>query len=113
MENNRELIAHGAVQMFFWGLDGRLDVKGVDINVITHKETTIISAETPKFGTHYCVKILHSESNHKFIKEIHSFCELIDDKQNEIRQDEAEADERAYESYVDSVISELKIDRMS
>ena len=113
MKNNREFIAHGAVQMFFWGLDGQLELNGIDINIVADDNRTLISAETPKFGTHYSVRILHSESNHKFMKEIHSFCELLDDKQTEIRNDEAEADIIAFESYVDGEISEMKIRRMS
>jgi len=110
---DRKLIAHGAIQMFFWGLDGQLGVNGIDIVVEIKETATIISAETPNYGTHYWVKVLHTECNRKFIKEIHSFCELIDDKQTEIRQSEAEADERRFESYVDSQISEMKISRMS
>ena len=113
MKNNRELLAAGAVQMFFWALDGELDIQGIDIEVSSTETATILKATTPEYGKHYSTMILHTECNRKFMKEIHTFCELIDEKQTEIRQSETEMDERRFEDYIDGQISELKISRMS
>jgi hypothetical protein len=108
MKNNRELLAAGAVQMFFWALDGELDIQGIDIEVSSTETATILKATTPEYGM-----ILYTENSRKFMKEIHTFCELIDEKQTEIRQSETEMDERRFEDYIDGQISELKISRMS
>jgi hypothetical protein len=113
MKNERQILAIGAVQMFFWSMDGQLGINGIDIEVSTTETATILKATTPEYGSHYSAYILHSESNRKFMKEIHSFCELIDEKQTEIRQSETEIDERRFEDYIDGQISELKISRMS
>jgi hypothetical protein len=113
MKNNRELLAAGAVQMFFWSMDGQLGIEGIEIEVSSTETATILKATTPEYGKHYSTMILHTECNRKFMKEIHSFCELIDEKQTEIRQSETEMDERRFEDYIDGQISELKISRMS
>ena len=113
MKNERQLLAHGAISMYFWGLDGRLDIDGIDIIVAITETATIISAETPKYGSHYSSKILHTECPRKFIKEISDFCDTVDDQRSSIRQTEADYENTQFESYVDSQISEMKINRMS
>ena len=113
MKNERQILAIGAVQMFFWSMDGQLGINGIDIEVSTTETATILKATTPEYGSHYSAYILHSESNRKFMKEIHDFCELIDDKRSEIRQSEEEVEETRYESHLDDRFSELQMSRMS
>jgi hypothetical protein len=113
MKNDRKLLADGAVQMFFWSMDGQLDIEGIDIEVNSTETATILKAVTSEYGTHYSTEILHNESNLKFMKEVEIFCQLIDEKRTEIRETESEMDERRFEDYIDGQISELKISRMS
>ena len=112
MKNDRKLLADGAVQMFFWSMDGQLDIEGIDIEVNSTETATILKAVTSEYGTHYSTKILHNESNRKFMKEVEIFCQLIDEKRKEIRETESEMDERRFEDYIDGQISELKISIM-
>jgi hypothetical protein len=113
MKNDRKLLAYGAVQMYFWGLDGKIAIDGIDIIVTTTDNHTTIAVETPKYGVHYSSRILHTECQRKFIKEISDFCDTVDDKRSEILQTEADYEITQFESYVDSQISEMKINRMS
>ena len=113
MKNEREILAHGAVQMFFWSMDGELGINGIDIEVSSTDTATILKATTEEYGSHYSTVIMHSESNRKFMKEIHTFCELIDDKRSEIRLSEEEIEETRYESHLDDRFSELQMSRMS
>ena len=113
MKNERQILAAGAVQMFFWSMDGQLGIEGIEIEVSSTDTATILKATTEEYGSHYSAYILHSESNRKFMKEIHDFCELIDDKRAEIRQSEEEVEETRYESHLDDRFSELQMSRMS
>lgn len=109
--NNRVEQAKGAIMIFFYGMDTELGIDGIDFEVKENENSITISATTKKYGSHESVKILDSESDFKFSKEVWDFCETVSDRRVEILEKEEEYDQNAYDNAMEGKYESEKHER--
>lgn len=97
----RSIKAIGIYEGFLMGINGIMELDGVTVETSEVKGGILIEAKTQDYGVHDSTKVLETESERKFVKEILDFSERVYDAHSEIIKKEEEYNLTAWENHME------------
>lgn len=104
----RSIKSIGIYEGFLMSINGIMELDGVTVEASEVKGGMLIKAKTQDYGVHDFTKVLETESERKFVKEILDFAERVYDAHSEIIEKEEEYEQNAYDNYLEERYEMLK-----